>query len=83
MLARNVAAAAGEIDLIVSCGGELAAVEVRTARRADVAPELISLRKERQMRRVAARLEPPVFRIDLVVVLIGAEGVRVRWHPRI
>ena len=83
VIARNVEMAPGEIDLLVSFGGEQAAVEVRTARRADVAPYLFSLAKERQVRRLAASLEPPVFRIDFVTVLVQQEGVTVRWHPRV
>lgn len=83
VLARNVVTSDGEVDLIVAFGDEVAAVEVRTARRSDIAPDLMSLRKQQQMRRVAAGLDPPVFRIDLVTVLMQQGGVRVRWHPRL
>ncbi len=83
VIARNVEMKPGEIDLLVSFGNEQAAVEVRTARRSDVAPDLFSQAKERQVRRLAASLEPPVFRIDFVTVLVQQHGVTVRWHPRV
>lgn len=83
VLARNVEIGGGEIDLVVAFGGEPAAVEVRTARRSDVAPDLFSQAKERQVRRLAALLEPPVFRVDFVTVLVQRNGVTVRWQPRV
>jgi len=83
VLARNLETGGGEIDLVVAFGREQAVVEVRTARRSDVAPDLFSQAKERQVRRLAASLEPPVFRIDFVTVLVQAQGVTVRWHPRV
>lgn len=83
VLARNVETPVGELDLIAAVGGEMTAVEVRTARRDDVDAELVSLEKERQVRRVAASLDPPIFRVDIVTVLVGVRGVRVRWHRRV
>lgn len=83
VLARNLVTKDGELDLVVEVDGEVAAVEVRTARRSDVAPELISEAKERQVRRVAAGLDPPILRVDLVTVLMDPLGVRVRWTRRL
>ncbi|NND01865.1 MAG: YraN family protein [Acidimicrobiia bacterium] len=83
VLARNVEVGGGELDLVVDFAGERVVVEVRTANRQDVAPELVSLAKESQVRRLAAMLDPPVFRIDIVTVLIAAAGLRIRWTPRI
>ena len=83
VVARNVESPVGEIDLIVRLGGELAAVEVRTARRNDYAPDLMAYKKEQQVRRVAASLETPIFRVDLVTVLLQPDGVKVRWIPRL
>lgn len=83
LIARNVEVDAGELDLVVDFDGEPAVVEVRSARRADVVADLFPYSKERQVRRLAALLEPPVFRIDLVTVLMTPDGVRVRWHPRV
>lgn len=81
--ARNVELSEGELDLIVELGRERIAIEVRTARREDVVAELISMAKERQVRRLAAMLDPPVFRVDVVTVLVAEAGVRVRWSRRI
>ena len=83
VLARNVATPVGEVDLITSWGDELAVIEVRSARGADDADRLFTAAKERQVRRVAAHLDPPIFRIDVVTVLVARSGIRVRWHRRI
>lgn len=83
IVARNVATPDGELDLVADIDGELTAVEVRTARRDDEWPYLMSVAKERQVRRVAAGLDPPVFRVDLVTVLVGVAGIRVRWSRRL
>lgn len=79
VVARNVELPAGEVDLVVDFPSERAVVEVRTARREDVAPELVPMAKESQLRRLAAMLDPPVFRIDVITVLVAAGGIRVRW----
>ena len=83
MVARNIEVGNGELDLIVEFDVEVAVVEVRTARRDDIVADLFPYAKERQVRRLAALLEPPIFRIDLVTVLVADRGVRVRWHPRV
>ena len=83
VVARNVASAVGEIDLIAIHDEEVVAVEVRSARREDPGADLMSSEKARQVRRVAASLDPPIFRIDLVTVLMGEAGVRVRWNRRV
>ena len=83
VVARNVEVGGGELDLIVDVDGERTVVEVRTARRGDVAPELVSQAKESQVRRLAGMLDPPAFRVDVVTVLVAAEGLRVRWTRQI
>lgn len=83
VVARNFSTPTGEVDLIVDWGDEVAVVEVRSARGEDGAERLFTAAKERQVRRVAATLEPPIFRVDVVTVLIGARGVRLRWHRRV
>jgi len=83
VVARNVEVGGGELDLIVNVDGERVVVEVRTANRDDVAPELVSLAKESQVRRLAGMLDPPAFRVDVVTVLVAAAGLRVRWTPQI
>ena len=82
VVARNVATPRGEVDLIVDWGREAAVVEVRSARREAGDDRLFTATKEQQVRRVAATLDPPIFRIDVVTVLIGSGGVRLRWHRR-
>ncbi len=83
VVARNIEIGNGELDLLVEVGTEATVVEVRTARRDDVVADLFPYAKERQVRRLAASLEPPVFRVDLVTVLVADGGVRVRWHPQV
>ncbi len=80
MLARNVRAGGGEIDLVVRIGGELAAVEVKTASQGDPAVNFTS-EKERRVRRAALALAPAVRRVDLVTVALADDGVTFRWHP--
>ena len=80
---RNVTTASGEVDLVARVGGERVAVEVRSARTGETAPHLMSWKKERQVRRVAASLRPPILRVDLVTVLFDPVGIRVRWYRRV
>jgi putative endonuclease len=69
-----------EIDLLVVLDGERVAVEVKTARTADAHPEdNFDDSKERRVRRAARNLSPPVWRIDLVTVVITEAGATVRW----
>ncbi len=78
VLARNVRAGRGEIDLVVRFGDGAAAVEVKTAH--DVEPLAnFSDRKAAAVRRTARALVPPVHRVDLVTVTLRAEGVAFRW----
>ncbi len=82
MLARNVSVGRDEIDLLVRIGGELAAVEVKAGRDGPVDPlESFTAEKEARVRRAAAALVPPVYRVDLVTVVIGRDGVEFRWVP--
>lgn len=81
--ARNVVNGSGELDIVATIDGERVAVEVRSGRTAAVAPELMSWKKERQVRRVAASLRPPILRVDLVTVLFDLSGIRIRWFRRI
>ncbi len=84
MLARNVRAGRGEIDLVVRIGGEVAAVEVKTSSGGPVDPlESFTAEKEARVRRAAAALDPPVHRLDLVTVVIGPAGVAFRWVPSV
>jgi len=71
------------VDLLVDDRGEQAVVEVRSARRRDGDEYLYTASKERQVRRAAAGLDPPVFRIDLVTVLFAEDGITLRWARRV
>lgn len=82
VVARNVTVGRGEIDLVVEFGVERVAVEVRTARRSEVTPDLVPPDKVDTVHRLAAGLRPPVRRVDLVVVLVTRSGVSVRWIPQ-
>jgi putative endonuclease len=81
---RNVRVGRDEIDLLVVLDGERIAVEVKTARGADAHPEdNFDDAKERHVRRAARNLTPPVWRIDLVTVVITETGATVRWLPEV
>lgn len=79
---RNVRVGRGEIDLLVELGGQRIAVEVKTGTTASARPEEnFDDHKEGQVRRAAAGLTPPVWRVDLVTVVLTGHGVTVRWVP--
>ena len=81
---RNVRVGRDEIDLLVMLDGERVAVEVKTAGTADAHPEdNFDDTKERHVRRAARNLTPPVWRIDLVTVVITDAGATVRWLPEV
>ena len=81
---RNVRVGRDEIDLLVLLDGERVAVEVKTARNADVHPEdNFDGDKERHVRRAARNLTPPVWRVDLIAVVLGEAGATVRWLPEV
>ncbi|MGH9051969.1 MAG: YraN family protein [Acidimicrobiia bacterium] len=84
LVARNPHQGRGEIDLLARIGREMVAVEVKTRRAGgsmDPA-EAFDPAKAARVRKVAAGLRPPAFRVDLVTVVVGDEGVTVRWVPR-
>lgn len=81
---RNVRVGRDEIDLLVLLEGERVAVEVKTARDVDAHPEdNFDDAKERRVRRAARNLTPPVWRIDLVTVVLTETGATVRWLPEV
>lgn len=77
MVDRNVVVGAGEIDLIVRCGGRRVAVEVRTVRGEMRPDERFPRAKRRQVHALAGALG--VFRVDLVGVAIHPDRVEVHW----
>ena len=68
----------GEIDLLVSIGGHVVAVEVKTRVREDPLIQLTG-EKERRMWEAASRLSPRPSRIDLVAVRLDRDGATIRW----
>lgn len=84
-MARNPRQGRGEIDLLARLGGEVVAVEVKTRRAGgNMDPaEAFDLAKAARVRKVAAGLRPPAFRVDLVTVVVGDDGVTIRWVPRV
>ncbi len=82
LLGRNVRVGRDEIDLLVMLHGERVAVEVKTGIGGSALPEdHFDDEKERHVRRAAAGLDPPVWRVDLVTVTLTAAGATVRWLP--
>jgi putative endonuclease len=83
---RNLRVGRGEIDLLAADRGEPLVAEVKTlvtTAPGDDPAEAFTAQKEAQVRKLAARLRPPVRRIDLLSVSVRPDGVRVRWTPRI
>lgn len=80
VVAHNVRAGRGEIDLLVRWGRELVAVEVKARVGADPRPSFSS-DKARKVRATMRLLAPRPHRLDLVAVEVGQAGVGVRWLP--
>lgn len=83
VVGRNVAIGRGEIDLVAGEGGALFAVEVKTGTRAgDDHPRWnFTDRKADQVARLARSIG--IRRVDLVTVVVGADGVDLEWHRRV
>jgi Holliday junction resolvase-like predicted endonuclease len=75
-----LAVGADEIDLLVSWGRLLVAVEVKTRMGGDPADQFTPAKAAR-FRRAGRGLRPSPGRYDLVTVCAGREGVEVRWLP--
>jgi putative endonuclease len=83
VLGRNVRSGRGEIDVLVEIAGERVAVEVKSRRGSVYDPvEAFDARKAARVRAVAARLRPPVHRVDFVGVTLGGSAATIRWIPR-
>jgi putative endonuclease len=84
IVGRNVRVGRDEIDLLLDVDGKRVVVEVKSATDNGSAPrpeENFDENKASRIRRAARNLDTPVQRIDLVTVVIGADGVAVRWLP--
>jgi Holliday junction resolvase-like predicted endonuclease len=77
-VASNLRAGSGEVDLLVSFGGRVVAVEVKTRVGEDPLLQL-TREKERRMWEAACRLRPRPARIDVVAVRLDRGGATVRW----
>jgi len=80
VMARNLRLWPGEIDLLVTIGGSLVAVEVKTRVGADPVEEFTDLKAER-VRRSGDRMARRPQRYDLVAVRLTPVGAEVRWLP--
>lgn len=79
---RNLVVGRGEIDLTVEMDGRRAAVEVKSIAGDHLDPrDAFTEDKADQVRRLAARLDPPTRIVDLVTVQLGSNGVVIRWTP--
>jgi Holliday junction resolvase-like predicted endonuclease len=80
---RNVRVGRGELDLVVSLGGQRVAVEVKTGADTSVGdPEhRFDDHKETQVRALAAGLG--IRRVDYIGVRLGATAATVRWLPNV
>ncbi len=84
IIGRNVRLGRGEIDLHADIDGCSVAVEVKTivARGLENdAVDQFSVQKADTVRRYAARLRPPAYRVDLIAVTIRGFGAEIRWVP--
>ena len=80
---RNLRVGRGELDLVISIDGDLAAVEVKTGSASTGNDPIHHFddAKQYQVRSLAA--QRGVYRVDYVGVSISAAGVTVRWLPRV
>lgn len=90
VLARNWRCPHGEIDVVARDGSTLVVCEVKTRRGLDYGTplEAVTARKMVRLRQLAtawldeAGLDPPDVRIDVVSVLVRAQGAAVVEHLR-
>ncbi len=83
IIGRNVVVGRGEIDLLAEdCAGRFA-VEVKSGTGVDSEHPRWNFTdsKARQVAGLARRVG--VRRVDLVTVLVGADGVDIEWHRRV
>ncbi|MCP3995261.1 MAG: hypothetical protein GY722_09375 [bacterium] len=81
ILERNVRIGRGELDLIVSLGGERIAVEVKSGSDGNDPIFHFDSAKQQRVRSLAAKRG--IARIDYVGVSTSESGVTVRWLPRV
>ena len=77
VLDRNVVIGSGELDLIVRCGEQRVAVEIRTVRGELRMDERFPYSKRRQVHDLAAAMG--ISRVDFVGVALHADRLEVHW----
>lgn len=76
---RNVFVDRDEIDVIYEGTEGLVAVEVKTTQRGADPFDAITDTKLHRIRRAVAGYGHPIASIDVIGVMLGREGVEVRW----
>lgn len=76
---RNVFVDRDEIDVIYEGHAGFAAVEVKTTERGADPFDAITDTKLYRIRRAVARYSHPIVSIDVIGVILGSDGVEVRW----
>ncbi len=81
ILDRNLVIGRGEIDILAEVGGRRIVVEVKTVTPSAGRPGAAAVddAKAARLRRLAASLDPPVRRIDIIEILLDRNGAAVRW----
>ena len=79
VLARNIRADGGEIDLVVSDGTACVAIEVKTTSHGSDPADAVDDRKLALLERTASSLGMAINRIDIVAVTLSPNGIEVRW----
>lgn len=79
IVARNVRADGGEIDLVVADGAVCVAVEVKATSDGSDPSHGVDDRKLELVGRTVSNLGMPIGRIDIVTVKLGRQSVEVRW----
>ena len=71
----------GEIDIVGRLQGRPVVFEVKTVTGAAgrLGSDAVDDKKQAQLRRLGAALDPPATRIDVVEVSLDANGAEVRW----
>ncbi len=79
ILARNVWADGGEIDLIIKDRGRIAAVEVKTTTDGSDPIEAVDDHKMALIARTIASVGTRIDRVDVVTVALSPTGAQIRW----
>jgi len=79
VLARNIRADGGEIDLVVSDGTACVAIEVKTTAHGSDPADAVDDRKLALLERTVSSLGMAINRIDIVAVTLSPNGIEVRW----